>query len=110
MEKWLTRDIDNTLKDIANKIDYYIDSIGSQSFIFSSTISSWNTPIYPQLVFDDANNYEVGLINLETYYSFATSILQIITLDILMEQQIKQLPYKLVHMILMILIQQFKMQ
>ena len=71
MENWLTKDIDNTLKDIANKIDHYIDSIGSQSFIFSSTISSWNTPIYPQLLFDDANNYEVGLVNLETYYSFA---------------------------------------
>ena len=71
METWLTKDIDNTLKDIANKIDHYIDSKGAQSFIFSSTISNWTTPIYPQLQFDNANNYEVGLINLETYYSFA---------------------------------------
>ena len=71
MENWLARDIDNTLKDIANKIDHYIDSRGAQSFIFSSNISNWTTPIYPQLIFDDANNYEVGLINLETYYSFA---------------------------------------
>jgi hypothetical protein len=71
MDSWLSKDIDNTLKDIANKIDYYIDSRGAQSFIFSSNISSWSTQIYPQLLFDDANNYEVGLINLETYYSFA---------------------------------------
>ena len=68
MESWITKDIDNTLKDIANKIDDYIKSRGAISLIFSSTISNWTTPIYPQLQFDDANNYEVGLINLETYY------------------------------------------
>ena len=71
METWLTKDIDNTLKDIANKIDQYIDSRGSISLIFSSTISSWTTQIYPQLQLDNSNNYEVGLIDLETYYSFA---------------------------------------
>ena len=71
METWLTKDIDNTLKDIANKIDHYIDSKGSISLIFSSNVSSWTTPIYPQLLLDNANNYEIGLFNLETYYSFA---------------------------------------
>src|SRR5271156_2332119 len=71
MESWITKDIDNTLKDIANKIDDYINSRGAISLIFSSTTSNWSTQIYPQIILDDANNYEVGLINLETYYSFA---------------------------------------
>jgi hypothetical protein len=70
MDNSLARNIDDNVKNIANKMDDYFLKKGSISLIFSSNTSDWTTPIYPPIILDDPKNYEVALIDLETYYSF----------------------------------------
>jgi len=41
------------------------------SLIFSTTLSDYTTPIYPPLEFGTDENWVIGLLSLETYYSFS---------------------------------------
>ena len=69
MDLALTKNIDANIQEINAKTADYRKKSGN-SLIFSSNTTDWTTQIYPPLVLDNRDNYEVGLIDLETYYSF----------------------------------------
>src|SRR5579863_10213588 len=69
MELSATRNIDANIQELNDKTGDYKKK-GSISLIFSSNTTDWSTQIYPPVILDNKDNYEVGLIDLETYYSF----------------------------------------
>ena len=69
MELMLTKNIDANIQELNAKTSDYKKK-GAISLVFSSNTTDWTTQIYPAIVLDNRDNYEVALIDLETYYSF----------------------------------------
>ena len=69
MDLALTKNIDGNIQEINAKTGDYKKK-GSVSLIFSSNTTDWTTQVSPPILFDNRDNYEVALIDLETYYSF----------------------------------------
>src|SRR5271165_96775 len=69
MDILLTKSIDANIQELNAKTGDYRKK-GSISIVFSSNTTDWTTQINPPVMLDDKDNYEVGLIDLETYYSF----------------------------------------
>jgi hypothetical protein len=67
---YIAKSLDENVNKISKQIDNYIKNKGSTSLVFSSKTTDWTTQISPPIVLDNKDNYEVGLIDLETYYSF----------------------------------------
>jgi len=69
MDISVLKNIDGNIQELNAKTDDYKKK-GSTSLVFSSNTTDWTTQITPPVVLDNKDNYEVGLIDLETYYSF----------------------------------------
>ena len=69
MDLALTRNMDANIQELNGKTGDYKKK-GSTSLIFSSNTTDWKTQIFPPIILDNKDNYEVGLIDLETYFSF----------------------------------------
>ena len=70
MDALIFKKIEENTDKIYKKIDDFIAKKSSISFVFSSATTDWTTQISPPIILDNKDNYEIGLVNLETYYSF----------------------------------------
>ena len=62
--------ISETTSKIYEKFNDCIAKKWSSSLVFSSKTTDWTTEFSPPLILDNKDKYEIGLVNLETYYSF----------------------------------------
>src|SRR5271169_1873867 len=67
---FIAKNLDDNVDKIQKQITNYLRNKGSTSLVFSSNTTDWTTQISPPIILDNKDNYEIGLIDLETYYSF----------------------------------------
>ena len=60
------KNIDNTVSKILNEITNYNKKKSSVSLLFSINTTDWTTQISPPIILDNKDNYEIGLVDLET--------------------------------------------